>query len=93
MTVFLITYDLNKPGQDYDKILKVIKSYDFTMLCESSYLVETDDVGTLTKDIYTSFDKSTDAYIFPIENPIYFDFGSKKCSDWLENHLPKPQPR
>ena len=91
MSVFLITYDLEKQGQDYKKILGVIKSYDYIMLCESSYLVDTDDLNKFIEKIYPSFDKSTDAYVFPIENPISFEYGSQKCQTWLKSHLGKHQ--
>lgn len=89
MSVFLITYDLDIPGQDYDKILNVIKSYDYAMLCKSSYVVDTDDLQGLTKKIYDSIDKSTEAFIFPIENPIFITFGSHKTEKWLKAHLGK----
>ncbi len=87
MSVFLITYDLNKPGQDYDKILGVIKGCDYVMLCKSSYVVDIENLSELIKEISKTFDKSTDAYIFPITDPIYFEFGSKKAQEWLKSHL------
>ena len=91
MSVFLITYDLNKPGQDYKKILDVIKSCDYIMLCESSYLVSIENLPEFIKEISETFDKSTDAYILPITNPISFEFGSQKAQDWLRSHLGKHQ--
>ena len=42
MSVLLVTYDLNKPGQDYTDLLKVIKRHSWAKLSESSYAVETD---------------------------------------------------
>ena len=89
MSVFLITYDLDKPGQDYEKIHGVIKSYDYTILCKSSYVIDTDDLTEFIKEISKIIDKSTDVYIFPITSPIYFEYGSQKAEEWLKSHLGK----
>ena len=42
MAVLLVTYDLNKPGKDYNDLLKTIKSYAWARLSESSYAIKTD---------------------------------------------------
>ncbi len=46
MAVLLVTYDLKKPGQDYSDFYKVIKSYGWAKLSESSYAISTDKSPT-----------------------------------------------
>jgi hypothetical protein len=90
MSVFLITYDLNKPVQDYDKILGIIKRYDFVFLCKSSYVVETDDLPKLNEEILGAIDESTYVYIFPINDPICLMYGhNDEGNGWLTSHLPR----
>lgn len=89
MAVFLVTYDLNKPGQDYKKILDVIKSYDYAELCMSSYVVDTDEPSEFCEKVSLTLDKSTDLYIFKLTYPIFLEYGSKKAGNWLELHLGK----
>ena len=41
--VYMITYDLKKPGQNYEKVIKAIKSASTGVWCtywESSYLIK-----------------------------------------------------
>jgi hypothetical protein len=45
MSVLLVTYDLNKPGQNYEELKKYIDKFDWARLSESSYAIETVGVG------------------------------------------------
>jgi len=42
MSVYLITYDLNRPGHSYEGLLQEIMKYDWARLSESSYVVDTE---------------------------------------------------
>ena len=42
MSVLLITYDLNKPRQEYSELDKTIRSFSPVRLSESSYGIKTD---------------------------------------------------
>lgn len=44
MSALLITYDLKKPGQDYSDFYKIIKSYSWARLSESSYAIATTEI-------------------------------------------------
>lgn len=88
MSVFLITYDLNKPGQDYEKILGVIKGCDYAELCESSYVVDIEDLDKFYEKISAVVDKSTAMYIFNLTDSIYLSLpSSKETAAWLHKHL------
>ncbi len=88
MTVRLITYDLNKPGQNHKKVLDKIKAYgSWAKLSESSYAVETDQSPT---DIYKAFkpllDKNDDFLVITLTRP-WNGQASKDVIDWLQHRL------
>jgi hypothetical protein len=42
MTLYMVTYDLNNPGQKYDELLKVLRSYpDHQHIMKSAFLINT----------------------------------------------------
>lgn len=88
MTTLLITYDLNKPGKDYNDLLKTIKSYSsWARLSESSYAIKTDHSPQQVFDTLKSFiDQNDNIYIITLKKP-YTGFGPKDVNNWLENHL------
>lgn len=89
MAVFLITYDLKNPGQDYSGVLKTIKSVPWTQLSESSYAIDTTSSVEEVKKVLRSFMDANDTlYIITLCRP-YSGHGPKTTNDWLEEHLPR----
>jgi len=88
MSVLLVTYDLKKPGQDYTDFLKVIRSYDYARLSESSYALNTTQSPS---DVYNKLRPYMDAndhiYVINLKRP-YSGYGPKEVNDWLEKNLP-----
>jgi len=71
MSVLLVTYDLNRTGQNYTDLLKFIKTHDaWARLSESSYVIETyetpDDVYNKIKKIV---DDNDDFFIISLKQP------------------------
>jgi hypothetical protein len=89
MTVLLVTYDLNKPGQDYEKLLSVIKNYDYVELCKSSYVVDTNKPSEFCDKVSSTLDKTTQLYIFKLTDPLFLEYGDERTGKWLELHLGK----
>jgi hypothetical protein len=87
MSIFLITYDLKKPGQDYSDFIKTIKGYTWARLSESSYAINTQEAP---KEIYDKLlphlDKNDQLYIVTLKIP-YFGMGPKDVNDWLSKFL------
>ena len=87
MSVKLVTYDLDKPGQDYTDLLKEIKKFSWARLSESSYAIETD---LTPSQLYARFKQYVDAndtiYVIVLNRP-YVGQGPKEVNEWLENHL------
>lgn len=49
--VYLITYDLNKPGQNYESLYKAIKSYgSWAKPAESTWLIDTRERASQISD-------------------------------------------
>ena len=88
MPVRLITYDLNKPGQNHSKVLARIKEYgSWAKLSESSYAVETNETP---QSIYAAFssvkDKNDDFEVITLTSP-WDGQASKDVIDWLQKRL------
>lgn len=89
MAVRIITYDLNKEKtkSDYDGFYKVIKSYPWAKLSESSYAIETYD---LPSDIFSKLkqyiDGNDSVLVLTLSSP-YYGQHSKDVIDWLKLKL------
>ena len=87
MSALLITYDLNKPGQDYSGFYKVRDSYPYAKLSESSYAISTTETPTeVYKKLEEYIDKSDRVFIIALSNS-WFGFGTQEIFDWLNKFL------
>ena len=87
MATLLVTYDLNRPGKDYDDLLKKIKSYGWARLSESSYAISTtSDPQTVYNSLKPFLDPNDNLYVITLKKP-YTGFGPKDVNDWLERNL------
>ena len=50
MSKYMVTYDLRKPGQNYDNLIAAIKKYTFVKVTESSWFIKTSDNATVVRD-------------------------------------------
>jgi len=90
MAVLLVTYDLNnKDGQDYEKLLDVIRRYDYVELCESSYAVDTDKANEFWKELSETLDKGTTLFVFSLTSSLWIEWKKTATGHWLEDHLGK----
>lgn len=89
MSVFLITYDLNKELNRPNMAKKIRETFaSWAKLSESSYAVES---AASPEHVYsqlsTLLDKNDQIYIISLRKP-WTGFGSKEVNDWLDQHLP-----
>lgn len=87
MSVFLVSYDLNKQGQDYKNLINAIQTYDGYISClKSQWLIATtkscDDVCNHLK---SKIDKNDSLFIVKLVKP-YQGWLSKDVIDWLDHH-------
>lgn len=89
MAVRIITYDLNKEKSksDYEGFYKVIKSYSWARLSESSYAIETYESPS---DIFTKLkpfiDGNDNVLVLTLSSP-YYGQHLKDVIDWLKLKL------
>jgi hypothetical protein len=80
---YIITYDLNKPGQDYDSLIEAIKSYDNAYALKSAWFVKTSRPSVEIYNHLASFiDKSDGIFIAEITSNWYC-YLDKTVIDWL----------
>lgn len=87
MSVLLVTYDLNSPGQKHAKMLKKIKEYPWARLSESSYAISTSQsVDQVYETMKTLADDNDNLYVITLHRP-YKGYGPKGANKWLEDNL------
>lgn len=87
MTALLITYDLNKAGQDYKGFYEVIKKYPYAKLSESSYAIQTQEtVLDIYNKLFVHMDKNDHVYVVTLAQP-YYGYGLTEVNNWLSQRL------
>lgn len=77
--IFLITYDLKEPGQDYSELYEAIKGLgDWQHPLESMWMVKVNDF-VVAQNVYNSLRPQID------ENDLLFivDITDRNCQGWL----------
>ena len=83
MSILLVTYDLDKPGQDYNGFHAVIKKHAYTELSESSYAIQTNETPEqVYNQLSPHMDKNDHVYIITLSAP-YYGYGPQATNDWL----------
>jgi CRISPR-associated endonuclease Cas2 len=87
--LYLVTYDLNKPKQDYENLFSALKKtgtwwhhLDSTWLVKSSETVE-DFANRIKKEI----DQNDSLLIVEITKDSYKGWLTQKAWDWLKNNI------
>lgn len=87
MAVLLITYDLNKPGQNYNQILDYIKNFSYVPLSESSYAIDTKiEPENIYNDLSKLLDSNDRICIITLTQP-WAAYLSPDILDWLKTRL------
>ncbi|WP_100488590.1 hypothetical protein [Sporolactobacillus pectinivorans] len=89
MSVYLITYDLNKPVQDYDDLFKKIQSLgDWNHFMKSNWFVSTSQYGTedIQKELLKILDQNDFLFITRLISG-YHGWLPQETWDWLTSHM------
>lgn len=89
MTVQMISYDLRKPGRNYDELYNAIKAIGTWWHClESVWLVKTNSSsGDVRTHLQQFIDANDDLVVFGL-NGNWATYGlSDECNNWLRNNL------
>ena len=94
MAVFLVSYDLNKQGQNYTNLINAIRAYDAYIKClHSQWLVSANDnIDSVYVYLSNKIDNNDLLLITPIVQPFYATLQSDVIS-WLKHeqnlgHIP-----
>jgi len=90
MAVHWVNYDLNKTGQNYDELIKYLKSHQsWAKPLKSSFLVKTSlGVGELRDGIKKHIDSNDDVLVINVDGRSWASYGiSSEVTDWMKQNL------
>jgi CRISPR/Cas system-associated endoribonuclease Cas2 len=88
MATYIVSYDLKKPGQNYEQLYEAIKSYDtWAHINESVWAVVTTNTAVQVRDNLSQYIDNNDR-IFVIKSGVEAAWRNSMCkSEWLKEHL------
>lgn len=84
MKKFIVTYDLNKPGQDYKDLYSAFEQYDSRRVCKSSWIIKTNDsidAQSIFNELIKNIDEGDVVFIAPIGK--WVSRNKSDILDWL----------
>lgn len=92
MAVHWVNYDLNKSGQDYDKLIEYLKSHEgWAKPVRSSYFVKTSlSAVELRTQIQQHVDSNDAVLVVQVNNASWGSLNiPKEVTDWMQKQLPE----
>ena len=88
MATYIISYDLEQPGRNYDALYERIKSYGtWAHIVESTWAVVTDQTAVQVRDYLRGAMDNNDR-IFVVKSGVEAAWYRVRCEDsWLKEHL------
>lgn len=89
MRTYMISYDLSKPGQNYDKLIELIKSeYAWAKIGYSAFIVKSSLSHTELRDkLKHALDSNDKLFVGAISAPAAWFGLSDEVSNWINNNL------
>lgn len=87
--IYIVTYDLREPGQNYDNLLRIIKSEPaWARLGGSSYLIDTEESAVNLRDKYKRvLDSNDKLYVGIVKAPAAWLGMPDDVSNWIKDNL------
>ncbi|MBN8666129.1 MAG: hypothetical protein J0M30_01415 [Chitinophagales bacterium] len=87
--VYIISYDLKNPGQNYEKILALIKSFGkWARLGGSAYLIVSTQTAVQVRDnLKTALDSNDKLFVGTLTLPAAWVGMPDEVSNWIRNNL------
>lgn len=87
--VYIVTYDLANPGQNYERLLAMIKAEEnWARLGGSSYLITSSSTAVELRDKYKiALDANDKLYVGVVKSPAAWTGYTKEVSDWIKQYL------
>ncbi len=89
MKTYLIGYDLNKQGQNYEVLIEKIKTIGSWWHClDSTWIVKSDYSAVQIRDFLKQFiDANDELLVVLLSGEAAWTGFSDECSQWLKNNL------
>lgn len=89
MKTYIITYDLNRPGQNYDSLIEAIKGYKFwAKIQKSTWAIQTTSSSVQVRDNLCRYIDANDSlFVGELGRDAAWIGLSKEVSDWLKKVL------
>lgn len=89
MTTYLITYDLNRPGQNYNDLFEAIKAIGTWWHClDSTWVVKSNLTAVQIRDsLSNNMDQNDSLLVLGLSGVGAWIGFSDECSNWLKNNL------
>jgi hypothetical protein len=86
---YIITYDLMKIGQNYEKLLRLIYSYGkWAKLGDSSYIIITSQGAAEIRDhLMAALDNNDKLFVGALYAPAAWTGMTDEVSNWIRNNL------
>lgn len=87
--IYLITYDLRVPGQNYSDLIDEIKTVgsDWAKPCESTWFVESNLTAETILDRLTAIDATDKVVVISVSTP-WSTYGlDKDVLDWMHTNI------
>ena len=87
---YLITYDLCKPGQNYDDLIKAIKTYSWCKVAESAWVITSSKTSVEIRDhLKSKIDKNDVLFVAKLNGEAAWCGASDSVTKWLKENLNK----
>lgn len=91
MATYIITYDLNKAGQDYESLESAIKAYGtWAKIATTTYVIVSSDSASDIRDyLKGQIDKNDELFVGKLSGEAAWSGLGDKVSTWLKENLNK----
>lgn len=89
MALFMVGYDLKKPGQDYSSLIAALQTYDnWWHHLDSTWIIQSTHSAVQVRDYLRQFiDSNDELLVASISAPAAWVGFSDRGSTWLKNQL------
>lgn len=89
MASYVITYDLNKAGQNYEALEKAIKSYNaWAKIATTTFVITSNDNSSTIRDhLKAKMDANDELFVGKLSGEGAWAGLGEKVSQWLKDHL------
>lgn len=90
MTVYVVSYDLNRPGQDYQDLHEAIKACGSWWHClDSTWMVSSQMAAIdIANRLWPTMDQNDKLLVTPVAPGSAWAGFSDECELWIKNNLP-----